>query len=335
MTQISNLSLRCINYNKYLAATSDKGLILETAMSPTKKNALWTFTYLPLSWTLVNQVSSMYLTFDMQKKLITTSEDAGCTFNKSLTVKDSSRHLQFRLSLSVHTSDNQLTMELLAMDDSQGITIPIFFVCEGSNQIFRHIDCKFLNSSPTAKIITIPRDNSYDYVVIGSSFCSLAFIHCILETNVKAKILVLEKGMKYLPEHYQHCSPYSAPKEVEFKPWSISPKTTENEFVRNVHGTIPLLGGRSNYWSGWTPTPTATELAEWPEDLKNSLQEKYFNMAQEFLGVVTAENITAQENENLLYDRFQILLKKRLEDAANIESVEQILHAPLAMGNHR
>ena len=335
MTQISDLSLRCINNNKYLVATCDKGLILETATSPTKKNALWTLTYLPLSWTLVNQVSSMYLTFDMQKKLITTAEGTGCTLNESLTIKDGGCHLQLRLSLSVSTSDNQLTLELLATDDSQRISFAIFFVCEGSNQIFRHIDFSFFNSSPTAKSVANLRDDPYDYVVIGSSFCSLAFIHRILQKNAKAKILVLEKGMKYLPEHYQHCSPCSDPTEVEFKPWSISSKTTENEFIKNVHGTIPLLGGRSNYWSGWTPTPTTAELAGWPEDLKKSLQEKYFNMAQEFLGVVTAENIKAQEGENLLYGQFQTSLKKRIDDAATIESVEQILHAPLAMGNHR
>jgi hypothetical protein len=122
---------------------------------------------------------------------------------------------------------------------------------------------------------------------------------------------------------------------VEFRPWAIAHETIQNEFVKNVYGQIPLLGGRSNYWSGWSPTPSTKELVGWPEELKTALQEKYFKLAHAFLNVVAANNINAQENNNFLYRSFQSYLKTCLDGAVNIESVEEIIHAPLAMGNNR
>ncbi len=337
MSQTSDLSLRCINYNNRLVAACHDGLILETSAKPTKESALWTVTHRLSSWILVNQVSSMCLTFDTESKLISSSsEENGSISNQSLEVKDGKRRLLLRLSLATSTANNKLGLELLAENDPDGKASVVFFVCEGSNQTFREIGPDFFSSRPTTtKVITDLVDNYYDYVVIGSSFCSLAFIHRILQNGPEAKIIVLEKGLKYLPEHHQHCPPCSPPGEVEFRPWTVSHETIRNEFVKNVYGQIPLLGGRSTYWSGWSPTPSTKELAGWPEDLKTPLQETYFNLAHEFLGVIAANNINAHENNNFLYGTFQSCLKQCLDSAANIESVEQVLHAPLAMDNNR
>ncbi|CAF4319023.1 unnamed protein product, partial [Adineta steineri] len=154
--------------------------------------------------------------------------------------------------------------------------------------------------------------------------------------NPKAKILVLEKGLKYLSEHRQHYSiPLPTPSELEFTPWDISPETRENEYVQKVCGQIPFLGGRSTHWSAWSPTPSTKELAGWPNDLKIQLQKIYFGLAQKFLGVIEANEINAFENGNYLYRTFQSGLKSRLDSADTIESVEHVLHAPLAMGNDR
>jgi hypothetical protein len=211
-----------------------------------------------------------------------------------------------------------------------------FFVREGLDQVFREIDLDFFSSRhTTTKMIPQLLHNIYNYVVIGSSFCSLAFIHQIVQNNPKAKILVLEKGLKYLHEHHQQCPASSPPRDVEFRPWIISQETIQNEFVQNVRGQIPLLGGRSTYWSGWSPTPSSKELAGWPEQLKTPLEETYFALARGFLNVTAANQIKAKESNRSLYRTFQACLKNCLDSATSIESVEQVLHAPLAMGNDR
>jgi hypothetical protein len=335
MSQISDLSLRCINYNDRLVSTCHDGLILQTSTKLTKNSALWTVTNRSSLWILVNQVSSIRLTFDTKNKLISSSEDNTPTFNESLKVKDGDRCLLLRLSPGAAAIDNKLALELLAENDHDGKASVVFFVCEAFAQISHCMDLDFFSSSPATKIIADLGDNYYDYVVIGSSFCSLAFIHQTLQNNPKAKFLVLEKGLKYLPEHRQHCPPSSSPGEVEFRPWTIAHKTIQNEFIKNVHGQIPLFGGRSTYWSGWSPTPSANELTSWPEDLKTALQERYFDLARKFLTVIPANQIKAHENNSILYCAFQNCLKKCMNNAANIESVEQVLHAPLAMGNNR
>ncbi|CAF4099541.1 unnamed protein product, partial [Adineta steineri] len=154
--------------------------------------------------------------------------------------------------------------------------------------------------------------------------------------NPKAKILVLERGSIYLSEHRQHYStPLPTPGDLELRPWSISPETLENEYVQKVCGQIPFLGGRSTHWSGWSPTPSTKELAGWPEDLKVPLQNTYFGLAQKFLGVIEANEINAFENGNYLYRTFQSGLKSCLDSADTIESVDDIRHAPLAVGNDR
>lgn len=337
MSLISGLSLHCVNYNNRLVATCDSRLILETLTKPAEKNAVWIALYHSASWILINQVSLMCLIFDGNSKLISRLEKSGLIIKKSLEVEIGDRHLLLRLSPTTSvTAENKLCLELIDKNDADRKPCPVFFVHEGFDQLFRDIDPDFSNSlRTTIKTIADVVKNYYDYVVIGSSFCSLAFIHQTLQNNPKAKILVLEKGLKYLLEHHQHCDTSSSPGGVESRPWTIADETIQNEFLKNVHGQIPLLGGRSTYWSGWSPTPSSKELVEWPEDLKTTLQETYFSLAQKFLGVVPASEIKAYENNDFIYRTFQSCLKKCLDSARDIESVDQVHHAPLAMGNER
>jgi hypothetical protein len=275
----------------------------------------------------------MCLAFNTKDKLIHRLEENGSKSEESSEVQVDD-HLLLRLSST--TSENKLSLELIDKNDHEHRTSPIFFVREGFDQMFRDIDPDFLyNHFTVIKTVADVSNNDYNYIVIGSSFCALAFIHRILENNPEAKILVLEKGFKYLPQHHQHCGTSASPGGVEFRSWTISQETESNEFLKDVYGPIPLFGGRSTYWNGWSPTPTAKELEDWPKDLKTTLQEKYFGLAREFLGVVPANEIKANENNHFIYGAFQSRLKERLDSAADIESIDQILHAPLAMGNDR
>ena len=332
MFERSGLTLHCINYNYRLVVTSHKELILENSAKPANGSALWMINYLPPSWMLVNQVSAMCLTFDVEKNLIKSLKENEPIWNESLQVKDGDRHLLLRLSTTA-ALNNKFGLELYTEKHCHSPASILFFAYERSDRIFRDIDLNCFNNSLTSsKISPDLSDEIYDYVVIGSSFCSLAFISRILQNDPKAKILVLERGRKHLSKHHQHCL-QSSPAEVEFRSWAVSDETTRTEFVTDVHGQIPLLGGRSTYWSGWSPTPSAKELVGWPEDLRNPLKQIYFDLAHDFLGVVTADKIDAYVNNNILYGAFQTCPKRCLDSTASIESVEQVVHAPLAMGN--
>ena len=337
MSPILDLSLQCIHYNNRLVAACHDGLILETSKKPAKIGTLWTVTYCSSLWILDNQGFSMSVTFDTKSKLAHSSKESGSKSSDCVEVKDGDRRLLLRLSPdTVAAESNKLRLELYTVNDLSNHTSTVFFACEGFDQTFREIDLDYFSNHPAAiKTTAELLDTIYDYVVIGSSFCSLAFIHQITQNHPKAKILVLEKGLKYLSEHHQQCPPSPSPGEVEFRPWIISLETVQNEFVQNVHGQIPLLGGRSTYWSGWSPTPSSKELAGWPEQLSTPLEKTYFALARGFLNVVAANKINANEGDRFLYRTFQHCLKSCLDSAASMESIEQVLHAPLAMGNDR
>ncbi|UJR24489.1 hypothetical protein I4U23_005864 [Adineta vaga] len=326
---ISCVSLRCINENDRVIAADHNGLLMENSTKPIEENAQWIIVYYDPLWILINHATSMCLIFDTKNKHI----------SKPLKVNDGHRHLLLRIS-SKTTKDNQIAFELFDENNPQNNASIIFFVFEGFQRTFPIIDhdsISNLTASPKINTIANIVNNLYDYIVIGSSFCAAAFIKQTKKNNPKAKILVLERGLKYLPKHHQHCpSCSSPPRDVESRPWTICSETTQNEFIKNLHGQIPFQGGRSTYWSGWSPTPSTKELTGWPEKLKSQLQETYFHLARRFLGVITANEIHALDNENnLIYHTFQASLKQRFDSAANIESIDEVMHAPLAMGNNQ
>ena len=336
MTTISDVSLRCLSRDNCLIAASHDGLTLQTLTKPMENSVLWSVTYNDSSYMYIlsNDIYGKHLTFDLKNELLSNTEDKTKISGTSPVVKNGDDCLLLRLSFSA-ALDDRLGLELCAKN-GLGEVSPVVFVREGSDQIFPYIDQNFLNTSlPTLKTIADIVDNCYDYVVIGSSFCSLAFIHRILEHNPNVKILVIEKGLKYLLEHYQHCYSFYHPGQLEYRPWGISKETVQNEFIENVHGQIPFFGGRSTYWSGWSPIPSEKELTGWPKELKNQLQNKYFNEAYEFLNVIPANKINAKQNNNIIYGAFQHYLKEYLSSATNIESVEKVLDAPLATDSNR
>ncbi|UJR18156.1 hypothetical protein I4U23_005056 [Adineta vaga] len=326
---ISYVSLRCINENDRVIAADHNELLMENSTKPIKENARWIIAYYDPLWVLINHATSMCLIFDTKNKHI----------SKPLKVNDGHRHLLLQLS-SKTSKDNQIAFELLDENNPERNASIIFFVFEGLQQTFPAIDpdsISNLTANPKVKSVANIVNNFFDYIVIGSSFCSLAFIQQTKKNNPKAKILVLEKGLKYLSKHHQHCPPCSSsPRDVESRPWTICSETTQNEFIKNLHGQIPFQGGRSTYWSGWCPTPSTKELTGWPEKLKTQLQETYFDLARRFLGVIMANEIQALDNENnSIYHTFQASLKQRLDSATNIESINEVMHAPLAMGNNQ
>ena len=178
----------------------------------------------------------------------------------------------------------------------------------------------------------------FDYVVIGTGPCALGFVDRILGKNSQARILMIERGPFFLPEHFQNL-PMPFENTIgglsETFPWTLSAKTVAGEYIQYQHGMGPFFGGRSTLWSTWCPRPTVAEMAGWPEEVIETAQE-YFPAAEKLLNVIPANRIgekcqAAKVGGKEIYGVLQDELLKMLEDnLSEIESATRVIPAPLA-----
>jgi hypothetical protein len=180
----------------------------------------------------------------------------------------------------------------------------------------------------------IQESERFDFIVIGSSFCCLAFVERTLTKNPFAKILILERGEFFLPEHFQNLPlPYRQTLGglSETYPWTLSKKTTEGKFIKWQHGTVPFFGGRSTLWSAWCPRPTEEEMINWPEEIITNAN-KYFSSAEHLLNVVPTDQIATPIKGKPVYGILQKKLLKRLKkNQSKINEITRIIAAPLAV----
>lgn len=138
-------------------------------------------------------------------------------------------------------------------------------------------------------------ENDYDYVVVGTGFCALAFAERILEKeNSNARILLIERGTFFLPEHFQNLPlPF---KDTlgglsETFPWTMSIENQQPDSpIKWQHGMVPFFGGRSTLWSAWCPIPNSDEFAGWPTHTIDAAR-KNFDSAKTLLRVQNADEI--------------------------------------------
>ena len=133
----------------------------------------------------------------------------------------------------------------------------------------------------------------FDYIVVGTGPCGLAFVQRILQSNPHSRILVLERGGFFLPEHFQTLPPEFALTIgglSETFPWTITKDTATGEYIKFQHGMIPFFGGRSILWSGWCPEPSKEELVGWPPEIV-STATKYFPSARELMNVAPISSL--------------------------------------------
>ena len=184
----------------------------------------------------------------------------------------------------------------------------------------------------------LSKKGDFDYIVVGSSFCCLGFIHQVIANNPFAKILILEYGDYFFPQHFQNM-PISFKRTLggiaETFPWSVTEKMHNGEYIKWQHGQNPFLGGRSMLWSAWCPEPRDDEMDGWPSAVKESLHN-YFGRAANLLHVISASDIQTNEarkgvTENWpIYGPMQSELQKALENNT-LESVTRVIPAPLAV----
>lgn len=186
--------------------------------------------------------------------------------------------------------------------------------------------------------------NKYDYVVIGTGFCALAFAKRVLESNPHSRILLIERGPFFLPEHFQNLPlPF---KDTlgglsETFPWTMSASTAlgQDGPVRWQHGMVPFFGGRSTLWSAWCPRPNNDEMNGWPQATIEAAKRN-FDTAEKLLRVQRADQIDqGRSTEELnvignsrpvygpLQDRIQSLLREKGEC---VDGIYRTQAAPLA-----
>ncbi|WP_194758309.1 GMC oxidoreductase [Priestia megaterium] len=187
----------------------------------------------------------------------------------------------------------------------------------------------------------VREEEKFDFIIIGSSFCALGFADRILEKDPSARILIIERGPFFLPEHFQNL-PLPFQRTLgglsETFPWTLSASTLNQQYIKWQHGMVPFFGGRSTLWSAWCPRPTRDEMRGWPEEVINAAHN-YFEQAEKLLNVISANEIDKDQialpnGYRPIFGTLQKQLTARLEEHLNmIESATRVMPAPLAVGS--
>ncbi|KAJ4006318.1 hypothetical protein NW752_010967 [Fusarium irregulare] len=75
-------------------------------------------------------------------------------------------------------------------------------------------------------------------------------------------------------------------------PWTLSRKTFETEELKFLHGSCPFFGGRSTFWSAWSPQPTPDLMRDFPESMiKTAEEDSFWEEAKKLMNVTTAKQI--------------------------------------------
>ncbi|HLY98904.1 MAG TPA: GMC oxidoreductase [Candidatus Angelobacter sp.] len=184
-------------------------------------------------------------------------------------------------------------------------------------------------------------EQQFDYIIIGSGFCGYAFAQRVLEKHPQSRILILERGPFFLPEHFQNLPlPYQQTLGglSETFPWTLSLETHNGRYIKWQHGMVPFFGGRSIMWSAWCPRPTPKEMDGWPEPVIASAH-RYYPEAEKLLHVIPANEIDQERDSpsprghRPIYGVIQEKLFDLLKEGLNkIPSATRVIPAPLAVG---
>ncbi|KAF3941720.1 hypothetical protein ABW19_dt0207072 [Dactylella cylindrospora] len=118
-------------------------------------------------------------------------------------------------------------------------------------------------------------------------------------------------------------------------PWTLSRKTYETKELGYCHGSCPFFGGRSTFWSAWSPQPTEDLMRAFPESmLKTAREEKFWHQAKDLLNVKPASEI----QDSIFWsdkdqDRIQGIIERRLEEGlGEVTAARGVESAPLSVG---
>jgi choline dehydrogenase-like flavoprotein len=175
---------------------------------------------------------------------------------------------------------------------------------------------------------------AYDFIVIGSGPTAVAFVDQAYKNNPHAAILMLERGGFWLPVHYQmlpvafQAATGSPPTTY---PWSRTSEMATTGIKFFQAGYIPVVGGRSTYWSAWCPSPGPELMRDWPQELVDvTLRPGFWDRAKAFLHVKSMDQI-----QDGVYGKLQQQIDVNLREnfKHKVPSAEHAYPAPIAVGN--
>ena len=178
----------------------------------------------------------------------------------------------------------------------------------------------------------------FDFIVVGSGFCCFSFLQKVLVKNPSAKVLILEKGDYILSDHFQNLpdQQFEGQKleQVEKFPWNITQLTKDGQYLnKGVHGQVPCFGGKSVFWSAWSPKPLEQDMPGWPEEVKQAIA-RYFQDAEKLLNITTVDEISDDDTGAAVYGALQKEIKSSLQSAKERgslhSSITRMTPAPLA-----
>ena len=172
----------------------------------------------------------------------------------------------------------------------------------------------------------------FDVIVVGTGATAVAFVDQALKNNPNTRVLMLERGPFWLPEHFQNLplpfmATMSSPPTTY--PWARTRKMATEGPQFFQAGMIPVFGGRTSYWSAWCPTPTPELMRDWPEELIAVTQQPgFWDRARAFLHVQDMNTV-----QNGVYGGLQDQLDARLSaNLGMIENAQSAVPAPIAVG---
>lgn len=112
-------------------------------------------------------------------------------------------------------------------------------------------------------------------------------------------------------------------------PWTLSRKTFETKGLGFCHGSCPFFGGRSTFWSAWSPQPSLDLMRDFPASMKKtSEQPTFWKEAKKLLNVTPASEI-----DDGVFGSLQTAIDAILKDSiGNIPTADYVESAPLAVG---
>lgn len=112
----------------------------------------------------------------------------------------------------------------------------------------------------------------FDYIIIGGGAYGGSFAHRILELDPVARVLILEKGTIFFPDHSQNLPPeyVSSVYGAAVAPWVV--ENPDNFYVAQQQ---PYVGGRAIFWNAWVPQPQPYEMPYWPPEVIASLEPEW------------------------------------------------------------
>ncbi len=139
-----------------------------------------------------------------------------------------------------------------------------------------------------------PDQSPFDVIVIGSGMSGGVLAERLSDNNVRT--LVLEAGGVPLETHIAnlprpHRSGFQKhvwERWYDFRArnYDYDEHDSGNQYTDGFQGFN--LGGRSVFWGGFIPRMTSAELDFWPKQLKWELEDRYYKLAEELMGLSTA-----------------------------------------------